>query len=275
MTLKMGAVALTVANLERSIRFYEQRVGMSLHRREQATAFLGAGTDDLLILTEEPEHTPRRQGDVGLFHYAIRVPSRAALAGVLAHLAQTQTPLQGLSDHLASEAIYLADPDGHGIEIMRDRPRNEWQYQPNGQPAIDTLPMDTDGVLSALEDDAWNGLPVGTDMSHVHLHAQNVSQSVAFYRQIIGLDLVFNYNDYMVFLAADGYHHHLGVRVGRGTYQKNALGLQWYAMHFSDESAVTAIIEQARNANVPVLEENNGFFIQEPSGVKIRLATCP
>lgn len=184
----IGTVYLNVANLKKMLTFYQDIIGLKLHRQEDNTAYLGVGGEDLLALNHTP-NAPRVGGITGLYHFAILLPSRAALARSLKRLADTQTPLQGLSDHFVSEAIYLADPEGNGIEIYRDRPRDVW-YK-NGQLDMGTVAMDVDGVMSTYtdEDTTWNGLPSGTIMGHIHLHVASVPNAEAFINTC--LDLIF------------------------------------------------------------------------------------
>ncbi len=177
----LGYVHLTVANLERSLAFYQDRLGFQLRRRSGQTAYLGAGGPDLLLLTEQPG--ARQVSRVtGLYHFAILTPSRVALAQSLRRLAETRTPVQGFSDHGVSEAIYLADPDGNGIEIYRDRPRSEWPWE-NGQLAMVTDPLDVEGILAELgpQPEAWPGLSPQTTLGHIHLHVARLKEAEAFW----------------------------------------------------------------------------------------------
>jgi catechol 2,3-dioxygenase len=181
-----------------------------VHGRENGTARLGAGGDDLLVLTEQPGARPA-DGYSGLFHFALLVPSRPALARFLAHAARERVALTGLSDHDVSEAIYLRDPDHHGIEIYADRPRERW----DGEVAerMTTRPLDTDDLLGVLDDPAtepFEGLAGGTVMGHVHLCVADIGAAVGFYRDVLGFDLMARLGDQAAFLAAGGYHHHLG-----------------------------------------------------------------
>src|SRR3954463_2932802 len=166
---RMGAVHLTVSNLGRSLDYYERVVGLQVHNREDGAAQLGTGGEDLLVLYEElgAEPAPR---NTGLFHFALLVPSRPALARWFAYAIKHEVRFEGLSDHLVSEAIYLRDPDWHGIEIYRDRPQTEWER--DGEfVRMATLPMDIQGVLSALDggESEFEHMPLGTTMGHVHL----------------------------------------------------------------------------------------------------------
>ena len=217
----VGAVHLTVADLDRSISYYENAIGLRVQSREGAVARLGAdGGEELLVLYEEPGAQPVR-GHTGLFHFALLLPDRHALAQWLIHAAQDRIPLSGMSDHLVSEAIYLRDPDWHGIEIYRDRPRSDWPGDGHGGIVMDTLPLDTDSLLGELDDPsaagAYDGMPGATTMGHVHLHVADIADSERFYRDVMGFDVMAHMPE-ATFLSAGGYHHHLGANVwaGRG-----------------------------------------------------------
>ena len=213
----VGAVHLTVADLNRSTGFYESALGLKMHARDGGVARLGVGGDDLLVLNEEPGARPVR-GHTGLFHFAVLLPGRSDLARWLRHVAETRVPLTGMSDHLVSEAIYLSDPDGHGIEIYRDRPREEWPMEGDAV-AMATLPLDTSDLLGALDDgEPFTRMPPGTKMGHVHLHVADITETERFYRDVLGFDVMARYGADATFLAAGGYHHHLGANTwaGRG-----------------------------------------------------------
>ncbi|MCA9960462.1 MAG: VOC family protein, partial [Anaerolineales bacterium] len=191
--ITIGTVALTVANLDASLAFYEEHIGLQVQQRTGAVAYLGVGGPALLRL-EERRGARKEMRTTGLYHFALLLPSRIDLALILRHFAQMETVLSGLADHAVSEAIYLSDPDGHGIEIYRDRPRDEWEYI-DGQLKLTTEQFDVAGVFDELVGSSrqWAGLPAGTVMGHVHLHVAHISPAEAFYRQLIGLDLVTRY----------------------------------------------------------------------------------
>ena len=212
----MGAVHLTVADLERSLDYYENAIGLQARERENGTVFLGAGGEDLLVLYEERGAEPVRGGHSGLFHFALLLPDRGALARWLGHAARSHVPLSGASDHLVSEALYLRDPDGHGIEIYRDRPRAEWPMD-GDQVRMATLPLDLDDLLRDHEPGDYAGMPPGTTMGHVHLHVGDVPETEAFYGEL-GFDVMARYGSEATFMAVGGYHHHLGANTwaGRG-----------------------------------------------------------
>jgi len=185
----IGAVHLTISDLRRSIRFYETHLGFTVHRRDDRSAWLGAGAADLLILTQ-CETAPRVRGTTGLYHFAILVPSRADLARSLRRLVATHTILQGAADHGVSEALYLADEDGIGIEIYRDRPREQWPIV-DGQLRMGADPFDLDALLEeAGRAESTAGLASGTVIGHVHLHVSRLDAAQAFYIDLMGFELM-------------------------------------------------------------------------------------
>ena len=205
----MGTVQLTVSDLARSLDYYQHTVGLRVLERGDSRATLGADAP-LLEFVEEPGAPPAR-GHTGLFHFALRVPDRPSLARWLAHAARDGVQLTGLSDHVVSEALYLRDPDYHGIEIYRDRPREQWEGQVAQR--MTTIPLDVDDLLGAIDEPdtaEYEGLPDGTDMGHVHLCVSAIPETVAFYRDVIGFDVTAQLDDMAAFLSAGGYHHHVG-----------------------------------------------------------------
>jgi catechol 2,3-dioxygenase len=216
----VGAVHVTVGDLDRSVDYYTLAIGLESIERAGGVARLGAGGEELLVLHEEPGAQPVR-GHTGLFHFALLLPERTDLARWLVHAAGARVPLSGMSDHLVSEAIYLRDPDFHGIEIYRDRPRSEWPHGPDGEVEMDTIPLDTDSLVESLDHGSvgeFEGLPGGTRMGHVHLHVADIAETERFYRDVLGFDLMVRYGSEATFLSAGGYHHHIGGNVwaGRG-----------------------------------------------------------
>ena len=209
---RMGPVHLTVSDLERSLDYYQHTIGLRVLERGAGSATLGADAP-LLVAVEEPGAKPA-VGHTGLFHFALRVPDRLSLARWLAHAAREQVTLTGLSDHVVSEAIYLRDPDRHGIEIYRDRPREGWEGRVAEE--MTTIPLDVEDLLGELPEPAsepFDGLPEATDMGHVHLCVAAIPDTVAFYRDVIGFDVTARLDDMAAFLSAGGYHHHVGGNV--------------------------------------------------------------
>ena len=193
----MGPVHLTVADLERSRAYYVDSIGLEYH----GDGSFGVGGTELLRLVEEPGAVPS-VGQTGLFHFALLLPDRRALSAWLRHAIEDRVALTGASDHGVSEALYLRDPDHHGIEIYADRPGAD-------QKVIGTWPLDIDDLLAASDAPA-TALPAGTKMGHVHLRVADVADTIAFWRDEVGLDLMAQLGDQAAFLSAGGYHHHLG-----------------------------------------------------------------
>jgi catechol 2,3-dioxygenase len=206
---RMGPVELSVADLERSLDYWQRTVGLRLLERENGAASLGTDTE-LVSLTEEPGAQPDL-GHTGLFHVALLVPDRPSLARWLAHAAREGVQLTGLSDHAVSEAIYMRDPDHHGIEIYADRPRTLWEGEVSR--LMTTLPIDVDDLLAELDDPAaepFEGLPDGTAVGHVHLRVADIPAAIDFYNRVLGFDVMAQAGPAAAFLSAGGYHHHVG-----------------------------------------------------------------
>ena len=207
-TTTLGAVHLTVSDLARSLDYYRETIGLRVLAQEDGRASLGSDSE-LLVLVEEPG-APHSHGHTGLYHFALLLPERVDLARWLAHVAREQIPLAGLSDHFVSEAIYLSDPDHHGIEIYWDRPRETWEGRVD---RMGTWPLDVQSLLGELADPAvepFDGLPGGTIIGHVHLKVADVTETVRFYRDVLGFGLMAQLGSQAAFLSAGGYHHHIG-----------------------------------------------------------------
>ena len=208
---RLGRVRLQVASLDQSLPFYEGVLGLRLLGRDGAAATLGAHGDDTVLVELHERAGARpvpRRGRLGLYHFAILVPDRAALGRFLAHLA-ARGVRAGMSDHAVSEALYLNDPDGLGIEVYADRPRDAWRYAER-QLHMNTEPLDTASLLAAGGTAPWTGMPAGTTIGHVHLHVGDIDAAAAFYHAALGFDKVVWSYPGALFLSAGGYHHHLG-----------------------------------------------------------------
>jgi catechol 2,3-dioxygenase len=209
---RMGPVHLTVSDLDRSLAYYRDAIGLRELERENGRASLG-GDDELLVLHDEPGAQPSH-GHTGLFHFALLVPERRDLAAWLAHAARDGVQLTGLSDHDVSEALYLRDPDYHGIEIYADRPREQWEGEVGRR--LTTRPLDVEDLLGELADpetEPFDALPGGTVMGHVHLKASSIPETIGFYRDRVGFDVTAALGAQAAFLSAGGYHHHVGANV--------------------------------------------------------------
>ena len=263
----IGAVHLTIADLDRSIRFYEAHLGFTVHRRDERTAWLGAGDGDLLVLAQSPR-APRVRGTTGLYHFAILVPSRADLARALRRLVETETVLQGAADHGVSEALYLADEDGNGIEIYRDRARADWPFV-NGQLQMGADPVDLDDLLSE-RGDGGGLLARGTVVGHVHLHVARLADAQRFYVDLLGFELMQRYGPSALFVSAGGYHHHIGLNtwagVGAPPPPPGAIGLRHFDVRLPTDAAVADVMVRLRAAEIPIESVDGGFLVRDPSG---------
>jgi catechol 2,3-dioxygenase len=272
----IGAVHLTISDLDRSIRFYEAHLGFVVHHRTAHTASLGAGGPDLLVLTRS-EKAPRVRGTTGLYHFAILVPSRADLARALRRLVATDTVMQGAADHGVSEALYLADEDGNGIEIYRDRPRAEWPLV-DGQLQMGADPIDFDDLLAAGENAPHTGagLVEGTVIGHVHLHVSRLADAQRFYVDVVGFELRQRYGPSALFVAAGGYHHHVGLNtwagVGAPPPPPGAIGLRHFDVTLPTAAAVADILVRVRAAEIPIESVDGGFLVRDPAGNAICFA---
>jgi catechol 2,3-dioxygenase len=273
---QLGVVALVVADLARSLDYYQRGIGLKLLGRENGVAQLGVGERELLQLVEQPgaKHFPR--GHTGLYHFALLTPSRSALGQVLQHLIDSNTPIGGASDHAVSEALYLTDPDGHGIEIYRDRPRSEWSMIGN-QVRMALDPLDAPGILTAGAGVPWVGMPDGTTMGHIHLHVAHLPEAESFYVGSLGFDLMQRYGGQASFVSAGGYHHHIGLNtwagVGAPPAPDDAARLLWYEIRLSDTAALEAELEQLRSAQIPVERHERGWLVRDPA--RNPLVLCP
>ena len=272
----IGKVRLRVADIDGLTTFYERVVGLSAVERDNGLARLGPdGGEALVELVAAPDAPPAPSFSTGLFHLALLVPDRAELARALQRVAGAGWRLTGASDHLVSEAIYLRDPEGNGVEIYRDRPRETWREEA-GELQMATLPLDLEDVLGDLDPDEAPvaGMPAGTTIGHVHLQVADIPASEGFYNGVVGLDVMVRSYPGALFLAAGGYHHHLGLNTwqsqGAPPPPEGALGLDRYELAFPDAASRDEAADGLGGAGDPVrLEE--GVLATDPSGNRVLL----
>jgi catechol 2,3-dioxygenase len=281
----VGPVHLTIANLERSLDFYQQIIGLRVQQRSESSARLGVGGPDLLILTEDASATYLPTAP-GLYHFAILVPSRIALARSLRRIVETRTAVQGFSDHLVSEAIYLGDPDGLGIEIYRDRPAAEVPMT-NGTLQMGNAPLDLNGLLAELagHDEEWGGLAPQTTIGHIHLQVADIPASKAFYCDVLGFELspvVDKRRPFpgALFISAGGYHHHFGLNTwhsaGAAPAPAGAIGLRYAGVQLPDQAALDQVVERLRQASVAIEPGERGLLVRDPAqnGIMLTVRTA-
>ncbi|HUG39317.1 MAG TPA: VOC family protein [Longimicrobiales bacterium] len=272
---RIGRVRLQVADLGRSLAYYEGVLGFRVLERSGKRVSLGEeGTDVPLIeLHEKPGSAPvPPRGRLGLFHYAILLPDRAALGALLRQLTELgQRP--GTSNHLVSEALYLQDPDGLGIEVYADRPRAEWRHR-DRQLVMATQPLDIAGVVRAAGSASWSGMPAGTTIGHVHLHVGDLDRAAAFYHEALGLDKVVWSYPGALFLSAGGYHHHLGLNTWAASAPAAGEGdarlLDWELLVPSPDD-VEGAIASMQAAGYPVERGAGGAVLRDPWGTALRI----
>ncbi len=266
----LGPVHLTVADLDHSLEFYELVLGLRVHRREENSGYLGVGGEALLVLTESPGAEPRPRNTTGLYHFAILLPDRASLAQSLRRLVEKEYPLWGASDHLVSEALYLDDPDGNGIEIYRDRLRSEWRWR-EGMVEMATRPLDLSGLLAEPgAERPWEGLPSDTTIGHVHLHVRDLQEAERFYHRTLGFDVVTRYGGQALFVSAGGYHHHIGLNTWAGSEAPSPpignAGLRYFTIRLPESSELEWLIERLREDGVAFEKKPDSVFLRDPSG---------
>ena len=278
---RIGRAALRVADLDETTAFYRDVVGLVVRDRDDDRAVLGVGETPLLVLKRDVDRPQRARTEAGLFHAAFRVPSRAALGEALARV-RDRWRLDGASDHLVSEALYLEDPEGNGVEIYRDRPREEWPVADDGTVRMTTDPLDAQGVAAAAGEGASAGhvvdrAPSGTDVGHVHLEVTSLSAFETVYVDGLGFEVGMSGPD-VRFVAAGGYHHHLGANTWRGrTTPAAGRGLAWFEVVVPDAAAVRAVrtrldaVAADGDAEFAVEERADGVAVTDADGIEVHV----
>ncbi len=272
--LRLGAVHIVVSDLDRSIDFYERSIGLRVRTRDGGRGFLGTGRDDLLVLHEHPG-AKRAGRHAGLYHFALLHPTRQELGRAVRRLADTGTRIQGASDHGISEAIYLPDPDGNGIELAADRSREHWGDL-RDPTTIGPEPLDIAGLAATVASEpppehADRDLSVG----HLHLHVGDLEEALGFYRDLIGFEVMTRFNG-AAFVAAGGYHHHLGLNTWRGAgvppSPADAVGLERWTV-LIDADGIDSLHERLADAGVEVEVRDDGILARDPWGIATSFQT--
>jgi catechol 2,3-dioxygenase len=287
----LGAVSLTVSDLGRARAFYEQVLGLvpSPAARDGALELTDAGgAPALVVLREDRGAAPFDPRRSGLFHLAMLVPSRIDLARSLRRIATARWPLTGASDHLVSEALYLRDPDGNGIEIYRDRPRAQWPTDGRGAIRMETLRLDLPELLREPDDDAGSdpasAVAAGTRIGHVHLQVSELESAERFYCGVLGFDVTVRAYPGALFVSAGGYHHHIGLNtwqtLGAPPLPPGGVGLRSFEVLLPDDAALTRALDRVDAAGVGV-ERLNGdvsspgspapALVRDPFGIAVVL----
>lgn len=269
----LGVIYLRVSDLERSLAFYRDVLGMRVLPREAGVAQLSAKPDGppLLELIEHSGAPPRPAGMPGLYHLALLYPERLDLARAVHRLLESRWQIQGASDHSVSEAVYLADPDGNGVELYVDRPADLWRWEA-GQVMMRTMPLDLPGLLIDFRDelDSWPGMPAGTVIGHIHLHVSNLERAESFYGDLLGFEVTTRAYPGALFLAAGGYHHHIGLNTwaGMGPVRspEEIPGLLAFEVVIPDPSLIAQICQNAGRRGIEHMQTRAGCRLRDQDG---------
>ena len=273
----LGAVSLVVSDLDRSRAFYESTLGLRAQELDDGGMAFGAADPAgpmraLVRLSGDTAAPALDRSATGLYHLAILLPTRADLGHALLRLADTRWPLDGASDHLVSEALYLSDPDGNGIEIYRDRPRSEWRYD-GDRLEMATLALDLRSIIAELgpEPTPQAGVPGATTIGHVHLQVADIDAAEAFYHGVLGFDVTVRGYPGALFVSAGGYHHHLGLNTWHSRDSEaaaaGAVGLRSYEVLLPDAAERDRVLARVRAAGLPVdVDPSGAAAVRDPSG---------
>lgn len=275
---KIQSTELRVKDLKRSLNFYSHLIGFKTINQTENSAELSANGKQpyILKLVEDKSAVYRHKGTTGLFHIAIRLPNRKELARVFLRLFNNKVKFQGYSDHIVSEALYLADPDENGVELYADRPKDEWQYD-MGQIVMDTLPLNLNVITDELDDrDVWNGIHPDTDLGHIHLNVSDLNKAQKFYSLILGMNVTNSAYNGAMFFSAGGYHHHIGTNVwssGNGSpAPENTMGLISYTINIPDKVYLQEIQKRASEAGLIINEfDGKKMVLKDMDNIKINI----
>lgn len=272
----LGAVKLKIANLARSISFYEQIIGLKTLSQTETTAKMTVDGKSVLLELEQVNepYTGARRGHTGLYHFAILLPNRQELSKILRHFIANQIAI-GQADHLVSEALYLSDPDQNGIEIYRDRPRSEWEYDQNKMVKMASDPIDWESLLAESTEEPFTGLSPESIMGHVHLHVSSLEKAKQYYIDVLGFSLELDWSmNGAVFTGAGGYHHHIGVNIwnGRGgtPMPSNATGIEYYTVFLASAEELSDAGNRIEEAGYEVERNVDSMYTLDPFGIGIQ-----
>jgi len=273
--LRIGTVGLIARDLDLLTNFYRDLLGLTVIERTGKIARLGTGPVSLLEIEHRPDALPDDPATAGLYHTAFLMPTRADHARWITHIARNRVPITGASDHGVSEAFYLDDPEGNGIEVYNDRPKERWTWQ-DGLVVMQTRQLDIEAILDEIDRATANypAAPAGLRIGHIHLRVGSVEQAEEFYRGAVGLDLTRRRGG-ATFMSSGGYHHHVGANVwhsdGANARPMNRAGLSWFSMQLAEPGAIDAKTAKLRQANAPVEAIPCGIETADPWGTRIRL----
>ena len=259
-------VILTVRDLDRVAEFYRKKIGLHVQGEEGSVLHLGNGSETLLELRHDPQARPQSRREAGLFHTAFLLPSRAALGSWVRHAYESQVPITGAADHFVSEAVYLDDPEGNGVEVYADRPREQWAWN-NGLVHMTTEPLNFIAVVESSAGVRWEGFPPGSTVGHVHLQVGSLPEAEVFYSNVLGLDITCRYPG-AIFYSSEGYHHHIATNTwnSRGSQPRaeETAGLSEVALSMGGSLALDRVRDRAASAGIRIEERGNGISSRDP-----------
>lgn len=271
----VGQSHLVVTDLPLVSSFYQSMLGLKVIEKARSGEALGVNGLPLLTLTTDSKAQIAPRNAAGLFHTAFLMPNRTELARWLRHAAHNDVVLDGASDHLVSEAIYLSDPEGNGIEIYADRPHEAWKFHQDGQVEMATIRLDLQALYDSAPEDAWGGMVDGTAIGHIHLQVGDIPQADAFYRDVLGLKLMARYPG-ASFFATGGYHHHIAANIwnsrGAGTRADGLTGLSDYTLRFNDKAALDNAVAALDRLEIDSVKRDGGVFLKDPWGIGLTLS---
>jgi catechol 2,3-dioxygenase len=274
--LHIGAVGLHARDLDLLANYYRDLLGLSVLTRSDKLARLGVANMPLIEIEHRPDAKPDDPAQAGLYHTAFLMPTRQDHARWITHIIRNKVPISGASDHGVSEAFYLDDPEGNGIEVYNDRSRERWTWE-NGLVTMVTKQLDIEAILKEIDPNiaTYPAAPEGLRIGHVHLRVGSVEKAEAFYRGVLGLDLTRRRGG-ATFMSSGGYHHHVGANVwhsdGAGLRDPDRAGLAWFSMEAADAAAYDSALTRLKSANAPVEGIAGGIETADPFGTRIRLS---
>ncbi|GEN55150.1 VOC family protein [Halobacillus faecis] len=267
-------VTLKVVDMKRSLEFYSSIIGFQIWKRSSDTVYLSAGEEKpLLVLEEDKDVNPPNRKATGLYHFALLLPEKADLADLVKHLIRNNIQVAS-ADHLVSEAIYFADPDGNGMEVYIDRPSSLWEWS-GSEVKMTVDPLDFEVLFRFETNTGWMGVPDRTVMGHIHLHVADLEKAKQFYCEGLGFDVVSRLGDEALFISTANYHHHIGLNTWKGADAPPAggqeAGLKWFDIHFPHDHSRKEAMDRIRRMGGDVAEHERVIYTIDPSKNRIRL----
>lgn len=274
---KIQSIDIRVRDLETSLNFYSELIGFKIIDKNNTEAILSSTGELPYILKfiEDKTAPVRIEGSTGLYHMAFLFPDRKELARVFMRLFKNNIKFQGFTDHLVSEAIYLPDPDGNGVELYVDKPRNQWK-QTHGQIIMDSLPLNLSIVTNELDDpEIWNGIHPDTKLGHVHFNVSDLNKAEEFYNEILGFKITNSLFPKALFYGTGGYHHHIGTNTWmldrRANADESSLGMISYTISLPDKNIINVIADRADKAGLPVTSGNEELIVKDYDNIKVKI----